>query len=122
MFKKIATMYDKGNSSKIKRSTCNVLIEASDICNVLPRSVVSNRLIVVKLKRDPKYRDMHILNQFVTYFFQTLTELKSDNKLYKHISIAKRLLNEKLFIFSAIFEIQTENDSVLKKLFRIGKK
>lgn len=115
-------MYDKGNSSKIKRSTCNVLIEASDICNVLPRSVVSNRLIVVKLKRDPKYRDMYILNQLATYFFQTLTKLKSDNKLYEHISIAKRLLSEKLFIFSDIFEIQTENDSVLKKLFRIGKK
>ena len=115
-------MYDKGNSSKIKRSTCNVLIEASDIRNVLPRSVVSNRLIVVKLKRDPKYRDMYILNQLATYFFQTLTKLKSDNKLYERISIAKRLLSEKLFIFSDIFEIQTENDSVLKKLFRIGKK
>ena len=68
MFKKIATMSDKGDSSKIKRSTCNVLIEASGICNVLPRSVVSNRLIVVKLKRDPKYRDMYISNQLARIF------------------------------------------------------
>ena len=42
----------KGDSSKIKRGTCNVPVEASNICNVLPKSAVSNRLIVVKLKRS----------------------------------------------------------------------
>ena len=41
--------------------------------------------------------------------------MKSDNKLYKHISIGKRLLTEKLFIFSDIFEIQIENDSATEK-------
>ena len=69
MFKKITTMSDKGDSSKIKRSTCNVPVEASTICNVLPRSAVSYRLIVIKLKRDPKCRDMYISNQLAHVFF-----------------------------------------------------
>ena len=41
--------------------------------------------------------------------------MKSDNELYKHISIGKRLLSEKMFIFSDIFEIQIENDSATEK-------
>ena len=41
--------------------------------------------------------------------------MKSDNKLYKHISIGKRLLSQKMFIFSDIFEIQIENDSATEK-------
>ena len=41
--------------------------------------------------------------------------MKSDNKLYKHISIGKRLLSQKMFIFSDIFEIQIENDSANEK-------
>ena len=41
--------------------------------------------------------------------------MKSDNKLYEHISIAKRLLSKKLFIFSDIFETQIENDSATEK-------
>ena len=35
---------------------CNIPIEAANICNILPRPADSNRLIVVKLRRDPKYR------------------------------------------------------------------
>ena len=41
--------------------------------------------------------------------------MKSDNKLYKHISIGKRLLSQKMFIFSDIFGIQIENDSATEK-------
>ena len=41
--------------------------------------------------------------------------MKFDNKLYKHISIGKRLLSQKMFIFSDIFEIQIENDSATEK-------
>ena len=40
--------------------------------------------------------------------------MKSDNKLYEHISIVKRLL-KKLFIFSDIFETQIENASATEK-------
>ena len=41
--------------------------------------------------------------------------MKSGNKLYKHISIGKRLLSQKMFIFSDIFEIQIENGSATEK-------
>ena len=51
---KIALMHGKGEFSKIKGSICNIPVEAVNICNILPRSGVSNRLIVVKLKLDPK--------------------------------------------------------------------
>ena len=44
------------NFSKIKRTTRNVHIEPSDIGIVFPRVANYDELIVVKLKRDPKYR------------------------------------------------------------------
>ena len=56
MFKKIAIMHGKGEFSKIKGSICNIPVEAANISNILPRPTVSNRLIVVRLKPDPKYR------------------------------------------------------------------
>ena len=49
-------MHGKGEFSRIKGSICNVPIEATNVCNILPRSAVSNGLIVVKLKRVLKYR------------------------------------------------------------------
>ena len=54
MFKKIAVMYGKGEPCKVKESY--VPIEAANICNILSGPAVSNRLIVVNLKRDLKYR------------------------------------------------------------------
>ena len=45
-------MHGKGEFSRIIGSICNVPIEAI----ILPRSAVSNGLIVVKLKRVLKYR------------------------------------------------------------------
>ena len=44
------------NLSKIKRTTHNVHIEPSDIGIAFPRVANYVELIVVKLKRDPKYR------------------------------------------------------------------
>ena len=116
LFKKIATMSNKGDSFKIKGSILNVPIETANICNLLPRSAVSNKLIVGKLKRDPKYRDhVYFKPACPRIFYQTLTYLKSDNKLYEDISIAKCLLSEKMFRFFDIFEIQGENDSATEK-------
>ena len=57
MFKKIAIMHGKGKLSKIKESVCNIPIETANICNILPRPAVSNGLVVVKLKRDLKYKN-----------------------------------------------------------------
>ena len=49
-------MHRKGEFSKIKRSICNVPIETANVCNILPRPAFSHGLILVKLKRDLKYR------------------------------------------------------------------
>ena len=49
-------MHGKGEFSKIKGSICNVPIETANVCNILPRPAVANGLILVKLKRDLKYR------------------------------------------------------------------
>ena len=66
------------------------LREASNLCNILTRSAASNGLIVVKLKRDLKYRGYSepVRPQIV---YQALTYLKSYNKLYDNMSIAKDL-------------------------------
>ena len=48
-------MRGKGEFAKIKGSICNIPIETANICNILSRPVDSNRLILVKLKRDLKY-------------------------------------------------------------------
>ena len=52
--KKIAIIYGKGGFSKIKGSIYNIPIESANICNILPKPAVSNKLIVVKLTRDLK--------------------------------------------------------------------
>ena len=75
LFKKIAIMHGNGEFFKIKGSICNIPAEAGNICNLLPRPPVSSGLIVVKLKRDLKYRSQvyfepvrpHIENQALTY-------------------------------------------------------
>ena len=41
-------MHGKGESAKIKGSICNILIEAANICNILPRLPNSTGLILVK--------------------------------------------------------------------------
>ena len=56
LFKEIAIMHGKGEFSKIKGSICKNSIETANICNILPRPTVSNGLVVVKLKRDLKYK------------------------------------------------------------------
>ena len=49
-------MHGKVEFAKIKDSICNIPIEAANICNILPRSADSNGLIVVKSKRNLKYK------------------------------------------------------------------
>ena len=45
-------MHEKRELTKLKGSVCNIPIEAANICNNFPRLTNSNKLIVVKLKRD----------------------------------------------------------------------
>ena len=47
-------MHGKGEFAKIKGSFCNIPIE--DICSILLRPADWSGLIVVKVKRDFKYR------------------------------------------------------------------
>ena len=54
-FPKIIIM-PKGHFSKLKGATCIVTIEAETICNMLPRGIDSNGLLLLKLKRKLCYR------------------------------------------------------------------
>ena len=98
LFKKIAIMHGKSEFFKINGSICNILIEAANICNILPRPAVSNGLIVVKLKRNLKYRG-HVCFELVRPYivYQAIAYLKSYNKFYEDISIAKGLSGEDMF-------------------------
>ena len=55
LFKKIA-INGKGEFSKTRETMRNLPMESGDTCNVLPRSTDSNGVIVVKIKRDLKYK------------------------------------------------------------------
>ena len=99
-------MDEKGEFPKIKGSFCNIPMETANICNILPRLAVSNGLVVVKLKRDLKYRG-HVYFEPVRphIIYQALIYLKSHTKLYEDISIPKALSSEDKFKFSDIVEI-----------------
>ena len=114
----MAIMHWNGEFSKIKGSICNILIEASNICNILPRPAASSELIGFKLKRDLKY----MLHKYLEpvrpiTVHQTLTYLKSHDKLYKYLSITKGLSNEDMFLFSDNFKIRGQSESVREKIF-----
>ena len=111
LFKKIAMMHGKGEFSKIKGSIYNIPIEVANVCNILPRPSVSNGLIVVKLKRDLKYRG-HVYFEPVCphVIYQALIYLKLHNKFYEDISIAKGLSNEDMLKFSDFVEMQGETE------------
>ena len=49
-------MNGKGKFAKIKSSDCIIPIEAANICIILTRTLDSNWLIALKVKRDLKYR------------------------------------------------------------------
>ena len=122
LFKKTAIMHAKGEFAKIKGSICNIPIKAADICHILPRPAVSNGLIRVKLKRDLKYRGLVYFEPVRRHIvYQTLTYLKSYNKFYEDISIAKGFSSEDTFKFSDIVEIQGHSEWVTEKHVSSGK-
>ena len=111
-------MHEKGDFSKIKESICTILVEAANKFNILPRPAASNRLIVIELKQDLKYRD-HVYFKLVPphVLYQTLTYLKLHDTFYKDISNAKGLLSEDMVKFSDVNEIQGETESVTEKTY-----
>ena len=55
LFKKVAKIHGKGEIAKIKGKICSIPIETDTVCNVLPRPVSNNGLVLVKLKRHLRY-------------------------------------------------------------------
>ena len=112
-------MYRKGEFSKIKESICNIPKEAANICHILPRPAVSIWLIVIKLKRDLKYRIRVYFEPAQPHIiYPALAYLKSHNKFYTDNSID--LSREEIFRFSTIVEGQWENESVSEKIIFDG--
>ena len=85
-------MHGKGEFAKIKGSICNIPFETSNMCNILPRPADSNGLIVVKLKRDLKYKGyVYFKPVRPNVIYQALNYLKTHNKFYEDISISESL-------------------------------
>ena len=123
LFKKIAIIHGKGEFSKIKGSIFNIPIEPANICNILPRPAVSNGLIMVKLKRDLKYRGHVCFERVCPHIvYQAVNHLKSYNKFYEGISIEKGLSSKDMSKFSDIVEIQGQSECVIEKKFLAEKK
>ena len=100
-------MHGKEEFTKIKGSNCNIPIEAANICIILPRLVDSNGLLVVKLKRDLKYRGYVYLEPVrPNVIYQTLNFLKikyTQKVLWDvsiHISRSLKEKNDKFFKYS----------------------
>ena len=104
---------EKVNFLKINGSICNVPIETANVCNILPRPAVFNGLILVKLKRDLKYRGYAYFEPVCPHIIcQALTYLKSHNNFYEDISVTTGLPDESMLNFSDINENQEETESV----------
>ena len=110
LFKKNSNNAWKRGISKIKGTIYNVTLVSVDICNVLPRPAGSNGLIVVKLKRNPKYRG-YVYFEPVRPFaiYPTLDYLKSHNKFYEDVFISKGLSNNQMLRFSEMKPVREEN-------------
>ena len=82
-------MHGKGEFAKLKGSLFNISTETSNTCNFFPRPADSNGLIVVKLKRDLKYKGYDFFEAACpNAIYQALNYLKTHNKLYDDISIS----------------------------------
>ena len=111
-------MHGKDEFCKINGSICSIPIEAANICNILPRPAVSIGLIMVKLKRDLKYRS-HVYFEPIRLhiIYQALTYLKSYNKFYDDMSNARDLSSEEMCNFSDTRKFTDNLSVLLKKMF-----
>ena len=110
-------MHGKGEFAKIKGSICNVPTETSNICNILPRPADANGLIVVKSKRDLKYRGYVYFEPICrNVICQALNYLKTHNKFYEDISISEGLSSKEMINFSGIDKHQDATESIHTKV------
>ena len=93
-----------------------VSIEIANICHILPKPLISNGLLVTKLKQDLKYRGHAYFEPVQTHItYQVLSYLKSLNEFNKDISIANSMSDEDMFRISNIVKIQRQNENVTQK-------
>ena len=110
-------MHGKGEVSKINGSICDIPLEAANICNNLSRPAGSIGLIVIKLKRDLRYRGhLYIEPVHIRIIHQALAYSKSRNKFYVDISVRKCL------DFLTSIKFKEKMRVLLKKPFLMGQK
>ena len=87
VFEKVVIM-PKGQQRKIKGAICNVPVECSQTCNVLPRPPDRSGIILLKLKRKLQFRG-HVYFQAVRpqFVINALNWLVENNPLYRNIQI-----------------------------------
>ena len=87
VFEKIVIM-PKGQQRKIKGAICNVQVECSQTCTVLPRPPDRSGIILLKLKRKLQFRG-HVYFRAVRprIVIEALNWLVANNPLYKNIQI-----------------------------------
>ena len=77
----------------------------------------SNELIVVKLKRDLKYRGyVYFESVRPNVIYHALNYLKTHNKFYQDISISEGLLSKEMIIFSGVDKRQDVTESIHTKV------
>ena len=96
VFEKIVVM-PKGQQRKIKGAICNVPVECSQMCNVLPRPPDRSGIILLKLKRKLQFRG-HVYFQAVRpeFVINALNWLIANNPLYRNIEIQCDNINPEL--------------------------
>ena len=78
----------KGEFPKLKSSICNVPIETSNVCNILPRGSDNSGIINIELKRKLAYKCPVISQQVRREKIEVLLSfLKNHNHLYQDIEI-----------------------------------
>ena len=116
LFKKVAIMHGKGEFIEIKRNIGNIPVETDTICNVLPRPVNNNGLVLVKLKRYLRYWGYVYFKlvrpSVISAIYEALNYLKRKSNLYKDISISYGLSSQELLNLLDVSAIEeTEADS-----------
>ena len=120
IFSKIAIMHGKREFAKIKGSICNIPIEVANIWKIFPRPAASNGLIMVKWKKDLKYRGyVHFDPISPNVIYQTLNCLRTRNRFYEDISFSEGFSSKEMINFLGIDKHQDLAKVSIKISFRL---
>ena len=114
VFEKIVVM-PKGQQRKIKGAICNVPVECSQTCNILPRPPDRSGIILLKLKRKLQFRG-HVYFQAVRpqFVINALNWLIANNPLYANIQIQCDNISSDLINFNCPDTDQGNEDEQLQ--------